>query len=408
MRNKLILLSVLMISLSAACTSRGIKVPKIASGSKSATQLQVTGSQDAFVADTQLLSLSPDGKWFFGLEQDSVCIYAAATLAQKVCASWKTNLDPNSIAWSPDSTRVAFTENLTLLTESDIWVFNILSGVLTDLTNDNLDGDLSTTLQRAKSDAKDINLDSMPAWSPDGKTLAFVRSTYGSTKQTTICLIPSGGGDVVKLTIADQTHSLAVWHGMRWTMDGKQILFTIIIIEDTTGKNGIWIIDKNGKNYKQLIAEKEGWGYPALYDLSPKGDKALIGYPRALVRASQNPNYCFFEIYNLKTNTLTPLIDPLAGTPEADKQPAAFYSPTQAAFSPDGTKIAFHYNIAGSDSPVPQLMVRDINDTSEQVLESKSIYLGEDVGPTLFWARNDTIYLMTGPGIGLLYTVGSK
>lgn len=408
MRIKLIIISVLLVGLVAACQSRGgNKVPNPPSGAKSASQLQMVGNQSAFVEETQLLSLSPDGKWFFGLGQGTICIYAADALAEKVCSNWNTTLDPNSIAWSPDSTRVAFTENLNALTESDIWVFDIQSGGLNDITNDNLEGDLSTSLQRAKTSTKDINLDSMPVWSPDGKTLAFVRSSYGDTQQTTICLIPPAGGEVIKLIIADEQHSLAVWHAMRWTPDGNKILFNIIVLEDTSGKNGIWIVDKNGKNSRQLVKEKEGWGYPALYDVSVKGDRALIGYPRALVRADKNPNLCFYEILDLKTGNLTPLIQPPVGTDQPSDQPV-YYSPTQVAFSPDGTKILYQYNKAGSDQPIPQLVVRDVNGTTEQLLDNKLIYLGEDVGPTLFWAQNDTIYLMTGPGLGILYTLGSK
>ena len=52
--------------------------------------------------------------------------------------------------------------------------------------------------------------------------------------------------------------------------------------------------------------------------------------------------------------------------------------------------------------------MHDIDSADEQILVNNNIYSGEDVGPTLFWAQNDTIYMMTGPGIGILYTLGSK
>lgn len=405
MNKKLFLVSVLLISLAVSCKATGgKKVPKPRSASLKATQLQVTGNRDVFLTETQLLSLSPDGKWLLGLTQDSICIYETATMAEKTCASWKTTLDPNGIAWSPDSTKVAFTENLTTLTESDLWVFDITSGILSDLTDDHLEGDISTSLQRGQSTTKDIYLDSLPAWSPDGKSIAFIRSIYGSTKKTIICLIPAGGGQVTEILIADGEHSLAVWRGMRWTPDGKKIIFTIDIIEDTTGKNGIWIVDVKSKNYSHLVNEKEGWGYPALYDISAKGDLALIGYPRALVRAAQFPNNSFYELLDLKTLTLTPLIQTQASGDQQNNQPE-YYSPTQVTFSPDGSKILYHYNIPGNDQPIPQLVVRDINGTKEQVLENHAIYVGENVGASLFWAQNDTIYMMTGAGLGILYTL---
>jgi dipeptidyl aminopeptidase/acylaminoacyl peptidase len=407
MAKKLTLISVLLIALIVSCKSKGNKAPIPPSGAKNASELQVASNSLAFVEETQLLSLSPDGRWLFGLRLESVCIFEAATLVEKVCSSWKSTIDPNSITWAPDSQRIAFTENLPALVESDIWVFDISSGALSDITNDNLEGDLSTTLQRAQSDKVDINLDSLPAWSPDGKTLAFIRSTYGNTKQTFLCLISATGGEVTKLLIVDDQHSLAVWRGMRWTSDGKKILFTIAILDDTTGKNGVWIVDKNGKNFKQLVKEREGWGYVSLYDVSAKGDKALIGYPRAIAHAEKNPNLCFYELVDLKTGNLTPLMEISTDVDQPGDQ-AIFYSPTQAIFSPDGAKILYHYTLAGEDQPTPQLVVRDVEDTHEELLGSWPIYLGEDVGSSLFWGENDTLYMMSGPGMGTLYTLGSK
>ena len=406
MHKKLFLICVLLMALMISCKSiGGSKVPKPPSAVKKASQLQVTNQSETFIEETQLLSLSPDGKWFFSLMLDSICIFDAASLAEKVCSSWNTSLDPKSIAWAPDSQRIAFAENLAVLTESDIWVFDISAGKLNNITNDGLEGDLTTSRQRAKSEVTEINLDSLPAWSPDGKTLVFVRSTYGDTKQTILCTIPAAGGEVTKLVIADSKHSLAVWRAMRWTPDGKNILFTITILEETTDKNGIWIVDKNGDNYKQLVKEKEGWGYPALYDVSAKGDKALIGYPRAITRADFNPNLSFYELLDLKTGSLTPLKE--TSTEQTSSQPK-FYSPTQVTFSPDGSKILYHYKQEVGDQPTPQLVIRDVDGTGEEVLGSWPIYIGDDVGTTLFWARNDTVYLMTGPGMGFLYTLGSK
>jgi Tol biopolymer transport system component len=402
MLRKITLISVLLVTWLVACQVKGYKIPNPPSSSKNASELQVTGNRSVFVEETLLYSLSPDGKWYFGQGLETICIFEAATLTEKVCSNWATTLDLNSIAWAPDSLRVAFTENLNALVESDIWVFDISSGVLSDITNDGLEGDLSTTLQRAESESTEINLDSLPVWSPDGKTLAFIRSTYGNTKQTFLCLIPATGGQATKLLIVDDQHSLAVWRGMRWTPDGKKILFTITILEDETGKNGIWVVDKNGENYTQLVKDKEGWGYVSLYDVSAKGDVALIGYPRAIAFSAKNPNLCFYELMDIKTGKLTPLIE----SPSGDQ--VEFYSPTQVTFSPDGSKILYHFNLKAGEQSTPQLVVQDVKGTSKEVLGNPTMYSGEDVGSSIFWAANDTIFLMTGPGVGTLYQLGSK
>jgi Tol biopolymer transport system component len=407
MLKKLTLISVLVITLMVSCNSRGNKIPQPPSGKKDASELKVTGESEAFIEETQLLSLSPDGKWFFGQRQEAICVFEADTLVEKACTSWSTPLDPNSISWAPGSQRIVFTENINALLESDLWLFDIPSSTLRNLTDDGLAGDLSTSVQRAQADTADINLDTMPVWSPDGKSIAFIRSSYGNTKQTFLCLISASGGEVTKLIIVDAQHSLAVWSGMRWTPDGKKILFTITILDDETGKNGVWVVDKNGKNYKQLVKEREGWGYVSLYDMSATGDKILIGYPRAITRADKNPNLCFFELMDLQTGDIAPLIESTAnGDPSGTQR--EFFSPTQAAFSPDGSKILYHYNLGAGDQPAPQLAIRDVNGTQEEVLGSWPVYTGEDIGTSLFWAENDTIYLVKGPGLGTLYQLGSK
>jgi len=62
------LISVLLISLTVSCKSRSSKIPKPPSGDKTVSELQITSQSEAFIEETQLLSLSPDGKWFFRSE----------------------------------------------------------------------------------------------------------------------------------------------------------------------------------------------------------------------------------------------------------------------------------------------------------------------------------------------------
>jgi hypothetical protein len=112
-------------------------------------------------------------------------------------------------------------------------------------------------------------------------------------------------------------------------------------------------------------------------------------------------------LLDLKTGNLSPLKETSSGSDQPGAQPE-FYSPTQVSFSPDGSKILYHYNQAGGDQPAPRLVVRDVGSSTEEILDERPIYSGEDVGQTLFWAQNDTIYMMTGPGLGILFTLGNK
>jgi dipeptidyl aminopeptidase/acylaminoacyl peptidase len=67
--------------------------------------------------------------------------------------------------------------------------------------------------------------DSSPAWSPDGKTIAFVSGRDGSPAQ--IYLIPVDGGEARKLTTVPTGAG-----GHKWSPDGKKIYFVSNIWKD--------------------------------------------------------------------------------------------------------------------------------------------------------------------------------
>src|SRR5262245_35373995 len=74
--------------------------------------------------------------------------------------------------------------------------------------------------------------DSQPRWSPDGKTLAFVRGMEGKPAQ--IFLLPMTGGEATQLTRVKGGASQP-----RWSPDGRRILFssgTNPAIDDDTTK----------------------------------------------------------------------------------------------------------------------------------------------------------------------------
>jgi Tol biopolymer transport system component len=63
--------------------------------------------------------------------------------------------------------------------------------------------------------------DSAPRWSPDGKTLAFVRVLDGKPPTPQIFLLPMQGGEARALTDMPKGAGAAVW-----SADGKNIAFT--------------------------------------------------------------------------------------------------------------------------------------------------------------------------------------
>src|SRR5690606_15648635 len=105
-------------------------------------------------------------------------------------------LDPASISWSPASDALVFAErSAQYLVDSDIWRFEIATGELTNLTDDGVGGGLP--IISSEDDTEEFLVDLVPAWSPDGATIAFSRFTFGADDPipTYVMLIDVASGD---------------------------------------------------------------------------------------------------------------------------------------------------------------------------------------------------------------------
>ena len=129
--------------------------------------------EDSVIIDTDAYApvLSPDGLWVAGvsdLDNRHLCVWKISTGEQR-CNEESERVAEASIAWSPDSRTVAFSQNGHQL-DSDVFVLDVANNSLTNLTEDEVDD-----LKARATAGKFVIYDQWPVWSGDGSEILFLR-----------------------------------------------------------------------------------------------------------------------------------------------------------------------------------------------------------------------------------------
>ncbi len=296
-------------------------------------------------------TFSPDGNQvafaWNGQNQDNYDIYVKALDSE---TPYRLTTDPESEmfpAWSPDGRRIAFVRStapwklpaaiyvIPATGGQQTWVAQ-LSAVECFFRNESLswspdgkwlafaDGDSAEAqfrlhlLSVETGETRSLTLppagwggDELPAFSPDGRSIAFAR--FRSLTRSDVYVVSLDGGVPRRLSFASQSIS-----GLVWTPDSKAIVFS---------SDGLWKVAVTGGAPERLQGTSDLADAPAI---SPQGRRLIFSRPIS------NENIWRAGVQGSR----------LAGEPKL--LVASTRDDTNPQYSPDGRRIAFDSNRSGN------------------------------------------------------------
>ena len=187
----------------------------------------------------------------------------------------------------------------------------VISVKLPDGTGElrSLNLDTKTTLRIVKAENPDL----APAWSPDGKTIAFANKAEGNTEIFTVN--PDGS------ELRNLTQNAARDGGPTWSPDGSKIVFSTDR-EKRSESAQLYVMNPDGSDQKRLMTRR---GYELTPAWSPDGRSIVFACDRI------NGESQSLDIY------ITDVADPNAERLIATRR----FHDASPAFSPDGSRIVF-------------------------------------------------------------------
>ncbi len=337
------------------------------------------------------VSMSPDGRSLAVAvpPQDSLCVYDVATMTQVSCADLSvlnTMLRIEDVVWSPDSSRLAFSER-TFVTfkDGDLWVMEAATGALTNVTDDNY----RDAIGLLPDDAGDAQFfaDVSPAWTPDSQFITFSRSIAVSgadgVRTNVIAQVPAGGGEVETLATVSETPGV-FYYRAQWSPDGQRFYYSVTYPDRDNPDSGIWVFEKaTGQTSLLAVSDDPEFGPLVLREVSPAGDRLLAYYPAA-VASFGYLNRSALRFVEPVSGALSPVPDPIL-------ESEVFEGTWIATFSPDGQYLLQAVGIDGSS--------RDFWVTNLSTGEATKVASGlEDAVPIEYglspvWGTDGTVFI---------------
>jgi WD40-like Beta Propeller Repeat len=336
-----------------------------------------------------VLSLSPDGAWIatavggFSGQPAQLCVLSSATFALRSC----TDLAPLGAGlwravWSPDGDHLALIENWArVFLDGDLWLVDAVSGTLINLDDDGYRG----PLPGPGSVATPVTLPDRPAFSADGRSLAYLRTTMTPDDQyTDLVTVGLDGGEpreVVRLT--DGT----AFGSALFTPDGTGVIVALDSLE--SGGSMLALVTLAGGELRTIRSYPEAV-MPEVEATTPDGRYLLV----ADVKGFGTGGSGLYSVVDTSDGSQFEVTLPASMPSEMDL--------ADAALSPDGSRIV---GVTLPTDEGSQIVFGNIADVvAHQPLR---VALADGVGsqrPTeagaMTWASNDEVMLPGAFGLG--------
>lgn len=367
--------------------------------------------QYATTDSARLYKLSPDGTMVVGANEGrELCTYEVPSGEEIVCVDileeMEIDIDPPCISWAPDSSAFAFCQPaFTQLRDSDIRVFDARTGEITNLTDDGFEDALPFF-----SDEKPnvtINIDIAPAWSPDGKSIAFSRSIMrpdtGATPNE-LWIVDVAGGEAHNVATIDAQRPGILYQGLLWSPDSETLYAGFRAPDLDDPMNGVYAIDAASGEAEQLAGSNADFNNdaPSVIGISPDGSTLIVDYPALLgsMTTGMEPGYGFLSVDGGEVEPIVPPAD------VTDDLPARAMMP---AFTPDGSTLI--YLVSRSINPPGLVIARDLATGAETTIASlpdNAMPIALYPGYTLDIGSNGIALVMFSQTDGYLVPVGGE
>ena len=311
-------------------------------------------------------SLSPDGRRVLGQSNAEIVVYdlESRQVTARIPSAGGLR-DPTSVAWSPDSSRVAFTSNFFIfLHEPDLLVVDLESLTLRSITDDGAD-----RVAMPISATPEAPLDVTPVWLADSRTLLFQRMAGEGALSAAFATVSDIGGEVAQETeVLTTVPSIVDLHLDFFT---GRIYYTNIVVPASNRDGGLWSLSPGDVSPHQFYSNPGGSrGIAVIQQVSYARDYALVAFPEMLAgrgagRTGDEPTALApLAIYDASENRIVELPDP-------DEH--RIYR--NATLSPDGAKMLYIFE----DSRGTVVAVRDVFRQNTGGSVGSSIVVGDEV-----------------------------